>query len=140
MKKEIPFQPYDRDTELSVYWDQSQQGMFINGNLISDIKERNGIVSIENGSVGIGHSCHPNIDVTGSLTGMRQRYQSWREGKIVRAGGFYYNKSSIVISDPLDLLAYHMEYNGYRIKKSVLDWCKSHPMSKAVVTLSKIER
>lgn len=135
-----PFAPFDRDTVLEVYWDPSQPGLFINKNLISKFNESNGIVSIENGSTGTGHSCHPNIDVSGSLTGMKQRYKSWREGKIVRSRGFYYNKSSIVISDPLDLLAYHMEYNGYRIKQSVIDWCKSHPMSVAIVTLDKIER
>lgn len=32
---------------------------------------KNGIAWIKDGSTGLGHSCHANIDVTGSVRGMK---------------------------------------------------------------------
>lgn len=111
------FAPYKLDTTLIVTKDE--EGLRINGYLVA-FKRQNGIVSIENYSVGIGHSCHPNIDASGSVKGMKNLGYWRKDATTVKAHGFIYNKSSIVISDPLDLLAYHMEYNGYEIKAEVI--------------------
>ena len=63
---------------------------------------RTGLVWIENGRTGLGHSAHPNISDTGSVTGMK-RLGYWREkDRTVRSHGFIYNVDHVVISDELD--------------------------------------
>lgn len=137
MKTKQPFLPYQQDTQLIVSKDD--EGLRIDGYLVT-FKEKNGIVVIENGSTGSGHSCHPNIDVSGSVSGMKKLGYWQKDAKVVRANGFYYNTSSIVISDPLDLLAYHMEVNGYRIKQSVIDQCGNPQWGGIAITLPKVEK
>lgn len=64
-----------------------------------------GIAWVEDGSTGMGHSAHPNIDVTGSIRGMKSRGY-WQQGdRIVRSNGYYYNTSSLVITDEYDRIA-----------------------------------
>lgn len=61
-----------------------------------------GIVWIEDGSTGVGHSCHPNIDATGSVRGMK-KLGYWGEKDVcVRSHGFIYNVSRTIVTDPLD--------------------------------------
>jgi hypothetical protein len=64
---------------------------------------RTGIAWVENGQVGIGHTCHPNIDKTGSIRGMKKLY--WGECRTVRSHGFIYNIDRISVSDDYDELA-----------------------------------
>lgn len=64
---------------------------------------RTGIAWVENGELGIGHTCHPNIDRTGSITGMKKLY--WGECRTVRSHGFIYNIDRISTSDKYDELA-----------------------------------
>jgi hypothetical protein len=66
---------------------------------------RNGIAWIENGRTGTSHSCHPSIDRTGNLTGMRKN-GGWGNATVVQSHGFKYNVDSFVINkeDPFDLL------------------------------------
>lgn len=64
---------------------------------------RTGIAWVEDGNVGIGHTCHPNIDSTGSVRGMKKLY--WGECRTVRSHGFIFNIDRIAVSDALDELA-----------------------------------
>ncbi len=99
---------------------KDKEGLRINNQLVK-FHYSNGIVMIENNSVGVGHSCHPNIDGSGSVEGMKMQGYWDKKDVVVRAHGFAYNTSHIVISDEIDLLAYHMQVNGYEIPKKVLD-------------------
>ena len=51
----------------------------------------NGIAWIEDGRSGIGISVHPNIDVTGSVRGMKQRGYWGKNDRTVRSHGWIYN-------------------------------------------------
>ena len=73
------------------------------------IKEKNGLIIILNSTLGISHSSHPNIEVSGSLSGMIKQGYWNREDEIIEINGFYYNKSLVSICDELDRLTYLME-------------------------------
>lgn len=67
--------------------------------------DRTGIAWVEDGSTGSGHTCHPSIDATGSVRGMKSRGY-WRpKDRTVRCGGFIYNIDSFIASDDYDWLA-----------------------------------
>jgi hypothetical protein len=66
------------------------------------IDDNTGIAWIEDGSTGTGHSVHPNIDVTGSVRGMKDRGYWGKNDKVVRSHGWQYNISKFVASDELD--------------------------------------
>jgi len=67
--------------------------------------EKTGIAFVENGTVGCEHSCHANIDASGSVRGMR-RLGYWREDdRVVRGNGAIYNIDSLVVTDGLDEVA-----------------------------------
>lgn len=67
--------------------------------------ERTGIAWVENGKTGNGHSAHPNIDVSGSIKGMKL-LGYWREDDVVvRCDGYYYNVSKRAIHDKYDQIA-----------------------------------
>lgn len=75
------------------------------------------IATIENYSVGCGHSCHANIDVSGSVKGMK-KLGYWRESDtILKHKGYYYNMSSTVCSDPLDELCFAIENGTHSVEK-----------------------
>jgi hypothetical protein len=63
---------------------------------------KNGIATILDPSTGLIHSCHPNISTTGSIRGMKKLGYWGKNDHIVRKGGFYYNKSILVINDYWD--------------------------------------
>lgn len=65
-----------------------------------------GIAWIEDGSTGCGHSCHPNIDISGSVRGMKNLGYWDRKDRIVRSHGFQYNIDKFVIDtkEELDVL------------------------------------
>lgn len=67
---------------------------------------RNGIAWIEDGSTGLGHSCHPNISQSGSVIGMKQLGYWGREDRTVRSHGWVYNidRFAIDTKDKLDLI------------------------------------
>jgi hypothetical protein len=74
------------------------------------IDDKTGIAWIEDDSTGMGHSVHPNIDITGSVRGMKDRGYWGREDKIVRSHGWQYNISKFVCSSELDeIVAKHCE-------------------------------
>lgn len=66
---------------------------------------RNGIAWVEDGSTGLGHSCHPNIDITGSVRGMKQLGYWGKKDRTVRSHGWIYNVDKIVVDDELDEIA-----------------------------------
>ena len=69
------------------------------------IDDNTGIAWIENGSTGNGHSCHPNIDKTGSVSGMK-KLGYWKKDDItLKSNGFIYNISKFVCTDELDRIA-----------------------------------
>lgn len=61
-----------------------------------------GIAFVADGTVGLGHSAHPNIDASGSVAGMKGRGYWLREDKTVRCHGFIYNVSRVITSDAED--------------------------------------
>lgn len=71
--------------------------------LVRDTKT--GIAEVENGSTGNGHSCHANIDKTGSVKGMK-KLGYWKEdARTVKSGGFIFNIDTYVVTDELDQIA-----------------------------------
>ncbi len=92
-----------------------------------------GIARIADGSSGTAASCHPNIDSSGSILGMRARGHWLRTDRIVTANGFHYNTSQLVLHSDDDRLAalacrcggdacyrYQME-TGFRIPPSNIE-------------------
>lgn len=59
--------------------------------------DKTGIAVIRDGSTGLGHSCHPNIDKSGSVRGMKKLGYWDKEAKTVRAGSYIYNISGFAI-------------------------------------------
>jgi hypothetical protein len=64
-----------------------------------------GIAWVEDGEAGCGHSCHPNIDRTGSVRGMKQLGYWAKDARTVRSHGFIYNIDHVVVTGDLDELA-----------------------------------
>lgn len=67
--------------------------------------DKTGIAWIEDGSTGLSHSAHPNIDSSGSVSGMKNLGYWGENDKVVFSHGYYYNISRIAGSDALDRLA-----------------------------------
>ena len=66
---------------------------------------RTGIAWVENGKIGLGHSAHPNIDVSGSIRGMKSLGYWARSAKCVSSHGFIYNIDLCVVDDKYDKIA-----------------------------------
>jgi len=66
---------------------------------------KSGIAFVEDGITGCGHSAHPNIDNSGSVSGMKKQGYWDKNAKTVKARGFIYNISSVVTTDELDEIA-----------------------------------
>ena len=64
-----------------------------------------GIAWVANGHTGLRHTPHPNIDASGSVTGMIQRGYWPPDATPVECGGFIYNTSIAIVEDDLDRLA-----------------------------------
>lgn len=64
-----------------------------------------GIAWVENGSTGLGHSAHPNIDASGSVSGMKKLGYWSKEDRTVRSHGYIYNIDLCITSDELDEIA-----------------------------------
>lgn len=88
------------------------------GDLVS-LPILNAVCRIKNYSAGIEHCAHPNISVTGSVSGMR-KLGYWRKTDIVyRQGSAWYNVSQIVTSHLLDELCLALEDTGCKCLRSV---------------------
>ena len=96
--------------KYSIKVKQTKEGLRLDGNLCQ-IKRKN-IVVIENYSTGGGYSAHPNIDKTGSVSGMKRLGYWKKDDKTVKQDGFIYNISSVYISNNLDALAYFIQNGG----------------------------
>lgn len=66
---------------------------------------KTGIAWVEDGTTGMGHSAHPNIDATGSIRGMKNRGYWAKDARCVRSHGYIYNIDLCVVSDELDEIA-----------------------------------
>lgn len=66
---------------------------------------KTGLAWVENGTSGTGHSCHPNIDESGSVRGMIELGYWPRNARTVRSHGFIYHIDAVVTSDELDEIA-----------------------------------
>ena len=66
---------------------------------------KTGIAWVEDGRTGNGHSCHPNIDRTGSVSGMKKLGYWGKNDIVVLSHGYYYNTSRYIVSDDLDEIA-----------------------------------
>jgi hypothetical protein len=66
---------------------------------------KTGIAWVEDGTRGLAHSAHPNIDATGSVRGMRALGHWGRHDRVVRSHGFCYNIESCIVDDELDAAA-----------------------------------
>lgn len=67
---------------------------------------KTGIAWVKDGSTGLGHSCHANIDGTGSVRGMKALGYWGNEDRTIRSHGFIYNIDTFVVDeeDPYDAL------------------------------------
>lgn len=66
---------------------------------------RTGLAWVDNGSTGTRHTCHANIDRTGSVAGMKKLGYWASDAVTVRCAGGIYNLDTMVISDELDQIA-----------------------------------
>ena len=64
--------------------------------------DKSGISQIVNSKTGLSHSVHANIDVTGSVTGMKKLGYWKKDARTVRCNGFIYNIDTFVCDDELD--------------------------------------
>ncbi len=64
-----------------------------------------GIAFVQDGSTGMRHSCHANIDASGSIRGMKKLGYWGKDDRTVKCNGTIYNVSSYVVSDELDKIA-----------------------------------
>lgn len=55
----------------------------------------NGLVWIEDGTTGLGYSCHSNIDITGSIKGMKYHKFWGQKDRCIRSHGFIFNVDSL---------------------------------------------
>lgn len=71
-------------------------------NLYCDNKT--GIAWIEDGSTGLGHSCHPSIDASGSVSEMKNLGYWDKSDRVVTSHGFKYNIDRFIVdtTNPLD--------------------------------------
>lgn len=88
------------------------------------IHNNTGIAEIADGRHGSAHTCHPSIDSTGSITGMKNKGYWRKDARTRRAFGCIFNIDSLVSTDDLDDLA---------MKHCVCDACqvrrlKAHAM------------
>lgn len=67
--------------------------------------DRTGIAWVVDGSTGIGHSCHANIDASGSVRGMKQLGYWGKKDRVRRSNGCKYNIDTFVVSDEFDKIA-----------------------------------
>lgn len=95
----------------------------------------NGIVSIENGSTGMGHSIYPNIHKSGSVKRMKDLGYWGKDDQTVRAGNFIYNTSKFFVTDELDFLAWLIQrrINGVKDEASI------DPISMNIQELSRLK-
>lgn len=75
-----------------------------------------GIAWIEDGTTGMGISIHPNIDSSGSIRGMRQKF--WGKDRIVKSHGFIYNVDRVVFG------WFNPEDEYYKLEHMVADECR----------------
>jgi hypothetical protein len=61
--------------------------------------DRNGIAWIEDGRTGLGISVHPNIDISGSVAGMKNLGYWGKKDRTVRSHGWIYNIDSFVCNE-----------------------------------------
>jgi len=66
---------------------------------------KTGIAWVEDGTTGLGHSAHLNIDATGSIRGMKNRGYWKKDDRCIKSHGFIYNIDRCVVDDELDEIA-----------------------------------
>ena len=66
-------------------------------------RDTNGIAWIEDGSTGLGISVHPNLDKSGSVTGMKKLGYWDKSDRIVLSHGWKYNIDRFVCDKKNDL-------------------------------------
>ena len=66
---------------------------------------KTGIAWIEDGTCGLGYSCHSSIDATGSILGMKAQGYWGKKDRTVRSHGYIYNIDSLVTRHEYDDLA-----------------------------------
>lgn len=77
------------------------------------VTSKMGIVSI-NVYNGYGERfAYPSIWASGSLSGMRNQYVSWKNAIVTKARGYYFNISQPRLDDEISLLAYCLEEQRY---------------------------
>ena len=64
-----------------------------------------GIAFVHDGITGVRHSCHSNIDVSGSISGMKARGYWGKKDRCITCNGNTYNIDTLVIQNDLDRIA-----------------------------------
>jgi hypothetical protein len=95
------------------YWIEYNQGSYKIKRMYS-FKTSLGITVANDHSTGMQQSLYASIDGTGSLAGMRKNY-GWKDQKVIKAHGSYYNLDRKSIQKPIDALIYVIETQGTQI-------------------------
>ena len=66
---------------------------------------KTGIAWVEDGASGNWHSAHPNIDVSGSVAGMKNLGYWTKDARCVKSHGFIYNIDLCVVTTAFDEVA-----------------------------------
>lgn len=66
---------------------------------------KTGIAWIEDGTCGLGYSCHSNIDSSGSVRGMKDRGYWEQKDRTIRSHGWIYNIDSLIVTSEYDEIA-----------------------------------
>lgn len=91
----------------------------INENVVLYKDTSSGLAWIEDNELGMYRSCHPNIDASGSVKGMKRLGYWGKDDKTVRTNGFIYNISRFSPDDKYnDVLAIACECECCMIRRS----------------------
>ena len=97
------------------------------------VDNKTGIAVIRDGATGLQYSCHPSIDKTGSVLGMKRLGYWNKNAKTARAGGFIYNISSFV-ADPND------KYERICGERCMCEMCRVRRKEKGTKKSAKLVR
>jgi len=69
------------------------------------VDPKTGLAWVENGKTGNGHSAHPNIDYTGSVSGMKKLGYWEKNDRTILVRKHIYNIDVCVVTDKYDAIA-----------------------------------
>ena len=64
-----------------------------------------GIAFVQDASSGCRYSCHSNIDITGSIRGMKSNGYWGKKDRCIKSNGYIYNIDTMIKSDTFEMIA-----------------------------------